>query len=32
VWPVVVASYPSFDAYRQKTDRDIPLMICSPAD
>jgi hypothetical protein len=24
--------YPSFDAYRQKTDRDIPLMICSPAD
>ena len=32
LWPVVVASYPSFDAYRQKTDRDIPLMICSPAD
>ena len=31
LWPVVVASYPSFDAYRQKTDRDIPLMICSPA-
>ena len=31
LWPVVVASYPSFAAYQQRTTRAIPLFVCSPA-
>jgi deazaflavin-dependent oxidoreductase (nitroreductase family) len=31
LWPVVVANYPSFEAYQRRTSRDIPLFICSPA-
>ena len=30
LWPVVVANYPSFDAYQKRTTREIPLFICSP--
>ena len=30
-WPALVASYPPFEDYQRKTDRDIPVMICSPA-
>jgi deazaflavin-dependent oxidoreductase (nitroreductase family) len=29
-WPVAVAVYPDFDQYQARTDRDIPLMICTP--
>jgi deazaflavin-dependent oxidoreductase (nitroreductase family) len=30
LWPALVAIYPSFDEYQARTDRDIPLLICSP--
>ena len=30
-WSALVASYPSFADYQRKTERDIPVMICSPA-
>ena len=30
LWPVVVANYRSFEAYQQRTTREIPLFICSP--
>lgn len=30
VWPVMRAVYPPFDEYQARTDRDIPVMICSP--
>jgi deazaflavin-dependent oxidoreductase (nitroreductase family) len=30
LWPVVVANYHSFEAYQQRTSRDIPLFVCSP--
>jgi len=29
-WPVAVAVYPDFNEYQARTDRDIPLMICTP--
>ncbi len=29
-WPVALAVYPDFDQYQARTDRDIPLMICTP--
>lgn len=32
LWPKVVASYPSFAAYQQKTTREIPVFVCSPRD
>jgi F420H(2)-dependent quinone reductase len=31
LWPLCVASYADFAEYQKKTDRDIPLIICSPA-
>jgi F420H(2)-dependent quinone reductase len=31
LWPVVVANYGSFAAYQERTTREIPLFICSPA-
>ena len=31
LWPQVVASYHSYDSYRLRTRRVIPLVICSPA-
>ncbi len=30
LWPALVASYPPFADYQAKTERDIPVMICSP--
>jgi deazaflavin-dependent oxidoreductase (nitroreductase family) len=31
LWPVVVANYRSFADYQQRTTREIPLFVCSPA-
>lgn len=30
LWPAIVAVHPDFDEYQARTDRDIPIMICSP--
>ena len=30
LWPAIVANFPSYGAYQRRTDRDIPVMICSP--
>ena len=30
LWPRLVAMYQSYDQYQQRTDRDIPVVICSP--
>jgi deazaflavin-dependent oxidoreductase (nitroreductase family) len=30
LWPLCVASYPEFADYQRRTEREIPLMICSP--
>lgn len=30
LWPRLVAMYPSYDDYQARTDRDIPVVICSP--
>jgi deazaflavin-dependent oxidoreductase (nitroreductase family) len=30
LWPSIVANYPDFAVYQQKTSRDIPVIICSP--
>jgi deazaflavin-dependent oxidoreductase (nitroreductase family) len=30
LWPSIVENFPSFEAYQQKTARDIPVIICSP--
>jgi deazaflavin-dependent oxidoreductase (nitroreductase family) len=32
LWPLVVASYPSFQSYQDSTTRDIPLLVCEPAE
>jgi deazaflavin-dependent oxidoreductase (nitroreductase family) len=29
-WPACVAVYPDFDQYQARTDRDIPVFICTP--
>jgi F420H(2)-dependent quinone reductase len=29
LWPIVVANYPSFEAYQQRTSREIPLFVCT---
>ena len=31
LWPHLLSVYPPFDEYQQRTDRDIPLFVCSPA-
>jgi F420H(2)-dependent quinone reductase len=31
VWPVAVAVYPDFNEYQARTERNIPVFICSPA-
>ena len=31
LWPIAVANYPSFATYQTRTDRDIPVMVCTPA-
>lgn len=30
LWPALVAMYPDYDTYQARTDRDIPVLICSP--
>ena len=30
LWPQVVAAYKGYGSYRQRTSRDIPLVICEP--
>lgn len=32
LWPHLLSLYPDFDEYQARTDRDIPVMICSPAE
>lgn len=29
-WPTLLALYPDFDEYQARTDRDIPVFICTP--
>jgi len=31
LWPELTAMYPDYDDYQKRTDRDIPVVICSPA-
>ena len=31
LWPHLLSLYPDFDEYQARTDRDIPVFICSPA-
>jgi F420H(2)-dependent quinone reductase len=31
LWPVCVAAYPEYATYQTLTERDIPVMVCSPA-
>ena len=30
LWPVAVAVYPDFDDYQARTERNIPVFVCSP--
>lgn len=30
LWPLLLEVYPSFDDYQSRTERDIPVVICSP--
>jgi deazaflavin-dependent oxidoreductase (nitroreductase family) len=30
LWPSIVANFPSYAEYQRKTDRDIPVIICTP--
>lgn len=32
LWPTIVAVHRDFDEYQARTDRDIPVMICSPIE
>jgi deazaflavin-dependent oxidoreductase (nitroreductase family) len=32
IWPALTAAYPHFDAYQQRTVRQIPVLILSPLD
>ena len=31
LWPRIVEAYQGYDGYREKTDRDIPVVIAEPA-
>lgn len=31
LWPRVVANFPNYAVYQEKTDRDIPVLICAPS-
>lgn len=31
LWPQLVAAYSGYDGYQRNTDRDIPVVICTPA-
>ncbi len=30
LWPRLVAMYPSYDTYQQRTEREIPVVVCEP--
>ena len=30
LWPHLLSLYPDFDEYQARTDRDIPVFICTP--
>ncbi len=30
LWPVICAVHPDFEAYQQRTERNIPVFVCSP--
>ena len=30
VWPLLVAMYPPYESYQQRTTREIPVVICTP--
>ena len=30
LWPKLVGMYSSFDQYQERTERDIPVVVCSP--
>ena len=30
LWPLLVAMYPNYDTYRQRTTREIPIVVCTP--
>lgn len=30
LWPLITAVYPDYDEYQARTDRDIPVFLCSP--
>jgi deazaflavin-dependent oxidoreductase (nitroreductase family) len=32
LWPEIVASYPGYSVYQDRTDRNIPVVICEPTD
>src|SRR6185436_9980862 len=32
LWPTIRAVHEDFDKYQARTDRDIPVMICSPSE
>ncbi len=32
LWPTIVAAYNGYAAYQRNTDRDIPVVVCEPAD
>ena len=30
LWPRVVAQWPDYEAYQERTERNIPVVICEP--
>ena len=32
LWPRIVRAYPGYDAYRRRTRRTIPVIVCEPVD
>lgn len=32
LWPALVENFPSFAVYRERTERNIPVMVCSPIE
>ena len=32
LWPTIVAAYKGYDGYQRYTERDIPVVVCTPAE
>ena len=32
LWPTIVAAYKGCDGYQRNTERDIPVVVCTPAE